>query len=134
MVKFAKCCNPIPGDDISGYISRGRGITVHTRNCPHIKNLDPERIVDVEWNIREKHAYPVHIKVICGDRKGVLTEVSSIISSFDVNISYAQVETTDMIANCNFVIDVIDIHQLNQIQSAIKQLKFVKSIERVRKS
>jgi GTP pyrophosphokinase len=134
MVKFAKCCNPIPGDDISGYVSRGRGITVHTRNCPHIKNLDTERIVDVEWNIREKHAYPVHIKVVCGDRKGVLTEVSSIISSFDVNISYAQVETTDMIANCNFVIDVIDIHQLNQIQSAIKQLKFVKSIERVRKS
>ena len=134
MVKFAKCCNPIPGDDIAGYISRGRGITVHTRNCPHIKNLDLDRIVDVNWNVREKHAYPVRIKVICDDRKGVLTEVSSTISSFDVNISYAQVETIDLIATCNFVIDVNDLQQFNQIIMAIKQLKFVKSIERIRKS
>ena len=84
------------------------------------------------WNVKEKHAYPVHIKVVCTDRKGVLTEVSSIISSFDINISYAQVETIDMIATCNFVIDVNDLHQLNQIFSAIRQLKFVKSIERMR--
>lgn len=132
MVKFAKCCNPIPGDEISGYISRGRGITVHTQNCPHLKRLDADRIVDVEWNMKEKHAYPVHIKVVCSDRKGVLTEVSSVISSFDINISYAQVETIDMIATCNFVIGVNDLYQLNQIFSAIRQLKFVKSIERMR--
>jgi GTP pyrophosphokinase len=132
MVKFAKCCNPIPGDEISGYISRGRGITVHTQNCPHLKRLDADRIVDVEWNIKEKQAYPAHIRVVCSDRKGVLTEVSSTISSFDINISYAQVETIDMIATCNFVIDVNDLHQLNQIFSAIRQLKFVKSIERMR--
>ncbi|OPY84858.1 MAG: GTP pyrophosphokinase [Smithella sp. PtaU1.Bin162] len=134
MVKFAKCCNPIPGDDIAGYISRGRGITVHTRNCPHIKNLDIDRIVDIDWNVREKHAYPVHIKIVSDDRKGILTEISSTISSFDVNISYAQVETIDMIATCNFMIDVNDLKQLNQILSAIKQLKSVKSIERIRKS
>jgi GTP pyrophosphokinase len=134
MVKFARCCNPIPGDEIAGYISRGRGITVHTCNCPHIKNLDRDRIVEVNWNVREKHAYPIHIKAVCSDRKGVLTEVSSLISSFDINISYAQVETTDMIATCHFVIEVNDLHQLNQIVMAIKQLKFVKSIERIRKS
>ena len=134
MVKFAKCCNPIPGDEIAGYISRGRGITVHTRNCPHIKNLDPDRIVDVEWNVREKHVYPVRIMVVCDDRKGILTEISSTISSFDVNISYAQVETIDMIATCNFIIEVNDLKQLNQIFLAIKQLKSVRSIERVRKS
>jgi GTP pyrophosphokinase len=132
MVKFAKCCNPIPGDEISGYISRGRGITVHTHNCPYIKRLDADRIVDVDWNVKEKHAYPVHIKVVCDDRKGVLTEVSSVISSFDINISYAQIETIDMIATCNFVIDVNDLHQLNKISSAIRQLKFVKSVERIR--
>jgi GTP diphosphokinase / guanosine-3',5'-bis(diphosphate) 3'-diphosphatase len=134
MVKFARCCSPIPGDEIAGYISRGRGITVHTLNCPHIKNLDPDRLVEVNWNVREKNAYPVHIKVVCSDRKGVLTEVSSMISSFDINISYAQVETIDMIATCHFVIEVNDLHQLNQIVMAIKQLKFVKSIERIRKS
>ena len=134
MVKFAKCCNPIPGDEISGYISRGRGITVHTQNCPHLKKLDIERIVDVNWDLRQKHAYPVHIKVVCNDRKGVLTEVSSVISSFDINISYAQVETIDMIANCIFIIDVCDLQQLNSIFSAIRQLKVVRSIERIRKA
>ena len=133
MVKFARCCNPIPGDEISGYISRGRGMTVHTQKCPHIIRLDAERIVEVNWNVKEKHAYPVNIKVVCADRKGVLTEVSSIISSFDVNISYAQVATTDMIATCHFVIDVNDLQQLNKIFSAIRQLKVVKSVERVRK-
>ena len=134
MVKFAKCCNPIPGDEISGYISRGRGITVHTQNCTHLKKLDAERIVDVNWDVRQKHAYPVHIKVICNDRKGVLTEVSSVITSFDVNISYAQVETVDLIANCEFVIDVYDLQQLNAIFSAIRQLRIVRSIERIRKA
>jgi GTP pyrophosphokinase len=134
MVKFSKCCNPIPGDDISGYISRGRGITVHTQNCPHLKKLDAERIVDVNWDVKQKHAYPVHIKVICDDRKGVLTEVSSVISSFDVNISFAQVETTDMIATCVFVIDVYDIHQLQSIFSAIRQLKMVRSVARISKT
>jgi guanosine-3',5'-bis(diphosphate) 3'-pyrophosphohydrolase len=133
MVRFAKCCNPIPGDEISGYISRGRGMMVHTQNCPYIKRMDTERIVEVNWSVQEKHAYPVNIKVVCTDSKGVLTEVSSIISSFDINISYAQVATTDMIATCNFVIDVNDLQQLNKIFSAIRQLKVVKSIERVRK-
>ena len=134
MVKFAKCCNPIPGDEISGYISRGRGITVHTQTCPHLKRLDAERIVDVNWDVRQKHAYPVHVKVVCNDRKGVLTEVSSVITSFDINISFAQVETTDMIANCLFVMDVYDTQQLNSIFSAIRQLKIVRSIERIRKA
>ena len=133
MVRFGKCCNPIPGDEIAGYISRGRGITVHAQSCPHLKRLDSDRVVEVEWDLRQKHAYPVHIRVICNDQKGVLTEISSVITSFDVNISFAQVETTDMIAKCEFVIDVNDTHQLNSIFAAIRQLKIVRSIERLNK-
>jgi len=129
MVNFAKCCNPIPGDAISGYVSRGRGVIIHTVNCPYVKKMDQERIVRVQWNAQEEHTYPVRIKVVCDDVKGVLTEVSSVISSFDVNISYAQVETENMIATCTFVIDVNHLPQLNQILSAIKQLRFVRSVE-----
>mgnify|MGYP001162068980 CR=1 FL=1 len=129
MVNFARCCSPIPGDEIAGYISRGRGVIVHTRNCPYIRRMDQERIVNVQWSSREEHTYPVNIKVVCDDIKGVLTEVSSIISSFDVNISYAEVETVNLIATCKFVIDVSNLPQLNQILSAIRQLKFVKSVE-----
>lgn len=129
MVNFARCCNPIPGVEISGYVSRGRGVIVHSSSCPYIKRMDEERIVNVQWSGVEDHNYPVHIKVICDDIKGVLTEVSSVISSFDVNISYAQVETISLVATCNFVIDINSLPQLNQIMSAIKQLKFVKSAE-----
>jgi GTP pyrophosphokinase len=132
MINFAKCCNPIPGDEISGYISRGRGIIVHTKNCPYMKKMDTQRVVGVGWNDREDYTYPVHIKVVCDDLKGILTEVSSVISSFDINISYAQIETIDMVATCNFVIDINNLQQLNQVLSAIRQLKFVKSIERLR--
>jgi len=79
------------------YIKKnGRG---KNRKCP-------------KWSSREDNTYPVHIKVICEDIKGILTEVSSIISSFDVNISYAQVETINMIATCNFVIDISSLQQL----------------------
>lgn len=129
MVNFARCCNPIPGIEISGYVSRGRGVIVHSSSCPYIKRMDAERIVNVQWSAGEDHTYPVRIKVVCEDIKGVLTEVSSMISSFDINISYAQVETISLVATCNFVIDISNLHQLSQIMSAIKQLKFVKSVE-----
>jgi GTP pyrophosphokinase len=129
MVTFARCCNPIPGDAISGYISRGRGVIVHTNNCPYIKKMDEERIVNIQWNTREDHTYPVRIKVVCDDIRGVLTEVSSVISSFDINISFAQVETENLVATCNFVIDISNLNQLNQIIAAIKQLRFVRSVE-----
>jgi GTP pyrophosphokinase len=129
MVSFARCCNPIPGDAISGYISRGRGVIVHTNNCPYIKKMDEERIVNIQWNTREDHTYPVRIKVVCDDIRGILTEVSSVISSFDINISFAQVETENLVATCNFVIDISNLNQLNQIIAAIKQLRFVRSVE-----
>ncbi|MBM4270955.1 MAG: bifunctional (p)ppGpp synthetase/guanosine-3',5'-bis(diphosphate) 3'-pyrophosphohydrolase [Deltaproteobacteria bacterium] len=135
MVRFAHCCNPIPGDEIQGYISRGRGIAVHTMSCPNIEGLDPERVVDVQWNIREKQTYPVNMRVVCKDKKGLLAEISTIISSLDINISHAEVETrpADMQAICDFILDVYDLDQFNQVLHAIKKLKNVISVDRVRK-
>jgi guanosine-3',5'-bis(diphosphate) 3'-pyrophosphohydrolase len=136
MVRFAKCCNPIPGDEILGYISRGRGVTVHTATCPTAEEMDTERIVDVQWNIKEKQTYPVSMRVVCRDKKGLLAEVSTVISSLDINISHAEVDTrpADMQAVLSFKIDVNDLQQFNQVQYAIKKLKSVISVERVRKS
>ncbi len=134
MVRFAKCCNPIPGDEIVGYISRGRGISVHTVNCPLVLEMDPERIVDVNWNIKQKQLYSVHMRVICRDKKGVLAEVSSVISGQDVNISFAQIDTTPGVqAVCDFKVDVNDLNQFNHIVAAIKKLKSVISVERIRR-
>jgi len=136
MVRFARCCNPIPGDEILGYISRGRGVTVHTAHCSSASKMDPERIVDVQWNIKAKQTYPVNMKVFCKDKKGLLAEVSTVISSLDINISHAEVETRpeDMHAILSFKLDVTDLQQFNQVLLAIRKLKSVISVERVRKT
>jgi len=135
MVRFAKCCDPIPGDEIIGYISRGRGITVHTAGCPVTRDMDTERLVDVEWNIKEKQTYNAHMRVICRDKKGVLAEISSIISALDVNISHAEIDTRpDMQAICDFWVDVNDLGQFNGTVTAIKKLRGVLSVERIRRT
>ena len=133
MVHYAKCCNPIPGDEIVGYISRGRGINIHTAQCPHIQEFDSERVVDVQWSIREKHTYPVGMRVVCKDQKGLVAELSAVISAMDINISHAEIDTRlhDMQAICDFKLDVNDLNQFNQIVAAIKKLKSVISVERI---
>jgi len=134
LVKFAHCCDPIPGDRIVGYISRGRGITIHTSQCANLQDLDPERFVEVSWSIKDKQTYSVDLLVICQDKKGVIAELSSVISSMDINISHAEVETTqDLRAICNFRIDVLDLNQFNQVVAALKKVKCVLSIERLKK-
>jgi GTP pyrophosphokinase len=135
LVRFAKCCDPIPGDDIIGFVSRGRGINVHATSCPNIEGMGTERFVSVNWNIKKKHTYPVNMRVLCRDKKGILAEISAVISSMDVNISHAEINTKPNIeAICDFVIDVQDLKQFNQIVAAIKKLDVVNSVERLKKS
>ncbi|MDQ5986921.1 MAG: GTP pyrophosphokinase [Syntrophus sp. SKADARSKE-3] len=133
MVKFAKCCAPIPGDDIVGFISRGRGITIHTQQCPNLLELDQDRIVEVQWNVKKKQTFSVLMRVVCRDKKGVLAEVSAVIASMDVNITHAEVDTTpDLRAICSFKVEVHDLNQFNHMVSSIKGLKSVISVERSR--
>lgn len=135
MVRFGKCCDPIPGDEIIGYISRGRGITVHTANCSHVKDMDPERLVDVKWEIREKREYPVQMRIVCEDKKGALADISAAISSLDINITHAEINTAqDGQANCEFGVNVIDLNQFNKIVAVIKKLRGVISVERLWRS
>jgi GTP pyrophosphokinase len=133
MVRYAKCCEPIPGDEIIGFISRGRGITIHTALCPHIQGFDSERLIDVHWSIKEKQNYPVGMRVICRDKKGLLAELSAVISTLDINISHAEIDTRqhDMQAICNFKLDVMDLNQFNEVVTAMKKLNSVISVERV---
>jgi GTP pyrophosphokinase len=135
MVRFAKCCDPIPGDEIFGYISRGRGIVIHAANCPVIKEMDAERVVDVEWNMKDKHVHPVHMRAISVDHKGVLAEISAAISALDVNISHAEIDAkSNDQAICDFIVDVSDLEQFNRVVAAIKKLSSVTSVERIRKT
>jgi GTP pyrophosphokinase len=133
MVRFGKCCDPIPGDEIVGYISRGRGITVHSTHCKHVRDMmDTERLVDVQWNIREKRDYTVRMKIICYDKKGALADISAAISSLDVNITHAEINAPqDGQARCEFGISVADLNQFNRIVAAIRRLPEVISVERL---
>jgi guanosine-3',5'-bis(diphosphate) 3'-pyrophosphohydrolase len=133
MVRFAKCCTPLPGDEIIGYITRGRGVSVHVSSCPVIQEMDTERLVDVMWNIKKKQAFPVNIRLFCIDKKGLLSELSNVISSSGINISSANIDTVrGENATCNFELDVNDLDQFNKLVAELRKLKSVLSVERVR--
>ncbi|PYM20443.1 MAG: GTP pyrophosphokinase [Candidatus Rokuibacteriota bacterium] len=136
LVRFAKCCNPLPGDQIVGFITRGRGLTVHTRDCLTVAKsvLDRERLIDVEWDVAEPAKRPVKIAVYIGnDRPGLLAEITGAISSRNGNITKAEVTVTDDRRGTNtFVIEVADLRQLQEIMGAIRQVSDVAAVERVR--
>jgi GTP pyrophosphokinase len=136
LVRFAKCCNPLPGDPIVGFITRGRGLTVHARDCLTVAKsvLDRERIIDVEWDVEEPAKRPVRIAVYIGnDRPGLLSEITGAISSRNGNITKAEVTVTDDRRGINnFVIEVADLRQLQEIITAIREVADVINVERVR--
>jgi GTP pyrophosphokinase len=133
MVRFARCCNPLPGDAISGYITRGRGVTVHTADCPNVLGSDPERLIQVSWNLKEKAVHAVRVRVVCTDKKGLLAEISSALASSEVNIIRADVSTTeDKKAICNFELEVNDLKHLQSAFRALTKLKNVLKVERLR--
>ncbi len=86
LVRFARCCNPLPGDPIIGYISRGRGVTIHTADCANAREMEPERKLEVSWARDTDKAFPAKIKIICQNKKGVLAKISGLLTREDVNI------------------------------------------------
>lgn len=132
MLHLAKCCTPVPGDEVVGYITRGRGITVHVENCPNIAHLEPERQVDVTWDTSSENEYPVKLMVVTADQKGMLALVSSAISKEDANIIEAKVNTSvDLSATFSFLIQVSSGDHLNKVLSSIRQVSGVIKVERI---
>ena len=140
LVRFAKCCNPLPGDQIVGFITRGRGLTVHARDCLTVAKsvLDRERLINVEWDEEtpppESAKRPVRIAVYIGnDRPGLLSEITGAIGSKNGNITKAEVTVTDDRRGINnFVVEVADLSQLQDIMTAIRDVPDVINVERVR--
>jgi GTP pyrophosphokinase len=136
LVRFARCCNPLPGDPIVGFITRGRGLTVHARDCLTVAKsvLDRERLIDVEWDVEEPGKRPVRIAVYIGkDRPGLLSEITGAISARNGNITKAEVTVTDDRRGINnFVVEVADLRQLQEIIAAIRDVRDVINVERVR--
>ena len=136
LVRFARCCNPLPGDPIVGFITRGRGLTVHARDCLTVARsvLDRERLIDVEWDVAEPGKRPVRIAVYIGqDRPGLLSEITGAISARDGNITKAEVTVTDDRRGINhFVVEVADVRQLQDIIQSIREVRDVINVERIR--
>lgn len=133
MVRFGKCCNPIPGDTIQGFITRGRGVTVHAADCPFLEGADPERIIDTQWDMATKYFATVPIEVICEDKKGILADITSSISDVETNISNAKIKTTlDKKAVCLFEMEIGSLDQLDVVIQAIRKIRGVLKVTRLR--
>ncbi len=131
MVHLGRCCTPVPGDEVVGYITRGRGVTVHREDCPNIQNLDPERKVEVTWAVSGDETYPVKIWVSTVDQKGMLASVSNAISAEEANILEAKVTTyPDHRAVFRFIVEVADGKHLRRILSGIRKVEGVRRVER----
>ncbi len=135
LVRFAQCCHPLPGDHIVGYVTRGRGITVHTLDCLSAEKLenDAERRVPVEWDVRQEMTHPVRLSVVTQDQQGLLAGVSSAIAACNGNISRATVTTTqERKAFLDFTVDIRDVEHLKEIVRQVQGLRGVLSVERVK--
>jgi len=133
MVRFGKCCNPLPGDEIVGFITRGRGVTVHSADCAVALGSDPERRIEVAWNRDKKAALPVRIKVACHDQKGILANISQAITNCEANITSAHIQSTvDRMGVNIFEVEVTDLEHLRRVMNSIHKLNGVTNVERLR--
>lgn len=134
LVRMAKCCNPIPGDPIVGYITRGRGVSVHRADCPNVLNDmdDISRMIEVNWDIGIDHLYTVQLEVICNDKAGVLTNILAVPAEMKINISSinAKPNRTNKTSTVVIALDVRSSQQVSQIMTKMKRIKDVYSVNR----
>ncbi|WP_311376830.1 RelA/SpoT family protein [Anaerococcus lactolyticus] len=132
-VKFAKCCTPVPGDPIIGFITKGNGISVHVKTCPNIINSkSPERLIDVYWQNLSTDKFPVKIQIISANGPSILFEVSKMMSTFDVNILSINARTDSDAGIMDLVIEVSSTEQLDNVIKKLKTIKTVSDVFRVK--
>lgn len=132
LVKFGKCCQPVPGDPITGYITRGYGVTVHRTRCVNALKMSPERQIDVQWNLDLVDTYPVKIRVRSYDRVGMLADIAATISKNGANIVSASTETRESkIVDSFFTIAVENTDHLKKVVSAIRKVRNIQEVKRI---
>ena len=135
LMQLSRCCNPVPGDRIMGYITRGRGLSIHSVGCPNLEALDydRERLIEVEWDTTAASTHAVKVSVLTVDRTGVLANVSTAISACEANISRAEITTReDRKALLDFVVEVTNTAHLNRVLKAIERVEGVITARRIR--
>jgi GTP pyrophosphokinase len=135
LTKVAKCCNPLPGDRVIGYITRGHGVTLHKDDCPNAQRLvaeDPDRVIDVNWHEDPAHGYPVMVRVLAYDRPGLMRDVSDVVANLDVNISSANVQT-DKRKNIAIITVTLEISSVRQLATILNKLGRLPNVFEVRR-
>jgi GTP pyrophosphokinase len=131
LTTFAKCCKPVPGDEIVGYITRGRGATIHRTDCPNMLRLrDRERIVKVDWGEPHK-TFPISIQIKAYDRQGLMGDISTILTGENINLSDIKLNLSHSLATIILVIEVSDVAQLSRVLSRMENLPNVVEAQRV---
>ena len=132
LVRFSKCCHPIPGDPIVGFITRGRGVTVHLATCPTVVNeKDVARLIEVEWETAAQQTYPIAIRIEAYDRTGLLSDISNVVADDKINIIAAHVTVhPDHRATVQATLQVTSVAQLARVMARLEQLKDVYSVQR----
>ena len=135
MANFGKCCNPIPGDDMLGFITRGRGITVHRSDCSSLPllNKESDRLVPVEWEVSRKDFFNVQLKVVGEDRKGLLKDMTESISKLNINISSVDIKVKEAIATAILIIQVNNLKQLDRVIRIMSKVKSIDFVERAQR-
>jgi GTP pyrophosphokinase len=133
VVRFGKCCQPLPGERVTGFITRGRGVTVHTYDCTKVLETDPERQVEVEWESDASTLRPVRLEVTCVDRPGLLAAMSQAISTAGININEAQIRSVgDRTAQNSFEVMVKTLDDLNNVIRNLGRVRGVRRVRRIR--
>ncbi len=132
LVRFASCCNPIPGEPIVGYITRGRGVTVHRTDCSNVNNFEPERLLNITWEGKEDKPYPASIRITCANEKGMLARICTILNEENINIDSGSFRSdVDGSSRLEFTVEVKDLNQLYDALAHIKKVKHVREAVRV---
>jgi GTP pyrophosphokinase len=132
LVRFGKCCHPIPGDPIIGFITRGKGVTVHLKNCQTVLGeRETARLIDVEWEGQVQQTYPISVRIEAYDRTGLVADITQVVAENKVNIMSANVSVTpDRTATVRATLEVASVAQLARVMSRLEQLKDVISVQR----
>ena len=131
MIKFGQCCNPIPGDDIVGYLTKGQGVTIHRGSCKSITRLkNQERFVDVNWNIASERLFIVRLKMVFQDRKNLLKDLTDATSSLNIYIKSIDMKAEDTVATCLLVIEISNTQQLDKLIQRMHKVQSIEHIER----
>ena len=131
-VRFAKCCNPVPGDDIIGYITRGRGVCVHTKECKNLHNVDKERLIEVAWAGDQTTSYNVEIQIVADDRPGLMVEIAQAMYNMGRDITAINAHSAkNGVATISLRSNITSVQDLHDLMNKLKALTGVRDVFRV---